>query len=65
MHPRCQQEPELTYSHESNENQAKEPFSLSGRSRVDQHKTSSQKIRTDLENIRVGQMFAKNNTLMG
>jgi hypothetical protein len=51
MHPRCQQEPEPTDFHESNENQAKEPFSLNYRSRA----------RPNLENIRVGQMFAKDN----
>jgi hypothetical protein len=34
MHLRCQQEPEPTDFHESNENQAKEPFSLNYRSRA-------------------------------
>jgi hypothetical protein len=43
MHPCCQQEPEPTDFHESNENQAKEPFGSSGRSRARPNKTSSQK----------------------
>jgi hypothetical protein len=65
MHPCCQLELEPADFHKSNENQAKEPFSSSSAEvELNQNKTSSQNIRIGLENIRVGQMFAKDNIIL-
>ena len=57
-------EPEPADFHESNEKQAKEPFGSSDRSRARPKQNKFTKNRTGLENIRVGQMFAKDNSVL-
>jgi hypothetical protein len=61
IHSHCQLEPGPADFHESNENQAKEHFSSSGRSQARPKQNEFTKKCTGLEIIRVGQLFAKDN----